>query len=291
MTWAEVTINGVSEGKWDNAGQGGHAEIRIDRDLRAKYQPKDLRGKLISIVINRAPCGPCATALVKFKTDYGVEMRVKASRITRDGQAGLPIMSAAGIHFRLFTREQRDNVHNAPTPNTRTWNVKTSQAVTEKDRYEETTGGRDTKTLKQQDTAEAKEAAIAERYFPNARKGWKAQGRDRATLLGSGESSNSNSNSNTDSASDTSASSSSSPSRGGYSSKGHRYSPYGKTAFASFTPIVNVSSWREVDQRSWNAGDRFQVEGDDRLYRFIREHHGGLHAQAGVDFIIQLRGG
>ncbi|HTQ80850.1 MAG TPA: hypothetical protein VMM92_12700, partial [Thermoanaerobaculia bacterium] len=208
----EATIDGASIGQWDNKGGGDHAEVRIVNHLRAKYKPESLRGKLVSIVINRAPCEPCAKTLEKFKQDYGVHMRVKATRITREGKAGLPILSRAGIHFRLFTREQRDSIHGDSGSNRRVWNIKSSQAVTEADRYDEVSEGRDTKTVDAQDAAEATEAAIAEKYFPNARKSWRAQGLNRSTLVGPSPG----------------GSGGPAPSSSKTHSRGARYSPYGK---------------------------------------------------------------
>ncbi len=189
MTWAEVMIDGKSIGKWDNKGGDDHAEIKLLQHLRETYRPEDLKGRLVSIVINRAPCAPCARALATFKREYGVHMRVKATRITQDGEGGLPVLSAAGIHFRLYTRAQRDSIHTATAPNKRTWKVTKDKTVTEADRHKRVSGGRDTKTLEEQEEAEEMEASLAEKYFPNARSGWAAQGLSRAAILGGGSAS------------------------------------------------------------------------------------------------------
>jgi hypothetical protein len=125
-TNAEATVNSVTLGKVFHEGgsldaertklltdagydYSGHAELKIIAEylFREKYDqlPKD--PATLSIRLNRAPCGSCATSLVKFKTDKKLTVRIKASSITQE--EGVPILQAGGIPFRLWSREQRES--------------------------------------------------------------------------------------------------------------------------------------------------------------------------------------
>lgn len=119
-TIAEVTLDGVSLDKWDNS-KGQHAEIKIVDDLETKYARKLKKARVLSLIINRAPCKPCAEKLVKLKTDYGIEIRVKSTIITPEGEMGLPLLQEAGIPFRLYTIDQREALSDNNNTNKRKW--------------------------------------------------------------------------------------------------------------------------------------------------------------------------
>jgi hypothetical protein len=104
-TNAEVTVDGVplnnpATGRTVFINDLEHAEIKIIRAFKAKrpgYGPR-----VLSIRINRIPCQPCAEAIIKLLDDYPqLAVRIKATTITRPGQAGLALLDQ---HPRAFLR-------------------------------------------------------------------------------------------------------------------------------------------------------------------------------------------
>lgn len=60
---------------------------------------------------------------------------------------------------------------------------------------------------------------------------------------------------------------------------------------ASVVPMVHLASEKEVNERSWNAGDRFEIAGHHgRYYVWTVKHHAGTPIAKG-DYVVRLRGG
>jgi len=132
--------------------------------------------KLISLAMNRAPCGVCAANLIKVSQHLNVPMRIKASTITKDGQAGVAALKGAGIPFRIWTEEQRDRAG----AKTRKWEGTknpSSFAIVKK-----LTNRKKSRTASTQERGESavstalekeqKQIAFAEKYFSEVAAPW-----------------------------------------------------------------------------------------------------------------------
>lgn len=98
--------------KTGNTVDPPHAEDKI---IHAYYQLAK-KPKRLSIRIDRAPCSRCAANLARLKKLEGIEVRVKASQCrTADQQEGLVTLRDAGIEFRFWTTEAREEKFQATT--------------------------------------------------------------------------------------------------------------------------------------------------------------------------------
>jgi hypothetical protein len=105
-TTAQASVNGVPLNSDNNTSvfknsTHKHAEIKIIEaynSLPATNQPR-----LLSIRINRMPCGPCATALANLlTTNQNLAIRIKASSITERGGLAT-LQSTPRLHLRYWT--------------------------------------------------------------------------------------------------------------------------------------------------------------------------------------------
>jgi hypothetical protein len=62
----------------------------------------------LSVTIGAAPCKRCATNLVKLAELFKRTLRVKASKITKEGEGGIEYLAQEGVPFRLWTEAQRE---------------------------------------------------------------------------------------------------------------------------------------------------------------------------------------
>jgi hypothetical protein len=80
----------------------------ITEQLEPLKNHDDHGTRWLSVTIGAAPCERCATNLVKLAKLFKRTLRVKASKITKEGKQGIKYLAEEKVPFRLWTEAQRE---------------------------------------------------------------------------------------------------------------------------------------------------------------------------------------